>query len=244
MPPSVEIQMQIYLGGLNRVMAQMVFDIRDGMPAIEHIYRPAVAEAVDGIDTLQAFGWKGFFEVFFADAVDPVASDFLSPLVDKDPVLIWRPWRDAVFVDIELEKMTGFGLERYEPEPISLPQDRQCHFFGVEVVQFQGCHFAGPCAGIVQQVQQGIIPEALFRFQINRLKDLQDLILIKIADQGFMRPFLRDIEDDICRLLLFRVQESDHFGEGFEGRKPLIAGPGQVFSFILKVCKECNDKAR
>ena len=117
--------MQIYLGGLNRVMAQMVFDVGNGMPAIEHVYSPAVTKAVDGIDTLQAFGGKSFFEIFFAYAVDTVASDFLSPLVDKEPVLIWRPWGDAVFADIELEKMTGFRLERYEPETISLSQDRQ-----------------------------------------------------------------------------------------------------------------------
>ncbi len=35
MAPSVEVQMQINLGGLDTVMAQMVLNIRDGMAAVK-----------------------------------------------------------------------------------------------------------------------------------------------------------------------------------------------------------------
>ena len=36
-PSSVEIQMQIYGGGLDIIMSQVVLDVSDGIAAIEHI---------------------------------------------------------------------------------------------------------------------------------------------------------------------------------------------------------------
>ena len=121
--PSIEIQMQIDGGGLDIVMAQMVLDVRDGMAAIEHINCSRVTKASNGIDILKTFGGKGLFEIFPADAVDAMAGEFLSPLIQKEPVLIERFWCYAVFPDIGLEEMTGLGLELYKPEPISLSQD-------------------------------------------------------------------------------------------------------------------------
>ena len=44
MAPSVEVQMQINLGGLDTVMAQMVLNIRDGMAAVEHVNCSAVTK--------------------------------------------------------------------------------------------------------------------------------------------------------------------------------------------------------
>jgi sulfur relay (sulfurtransferase) complex TusBCD TusD component (DsrE family) len=78
--------------------------------------------------------------------------------------------------------MTGLGLELYEPEPVSFSQDSQGFFLTVKIIQIQCCYFAGPGRGIIEQMKQGIIPEPLFSFEINGLKDLQDLILIKKAD--------------------------------------------------------------
>ena len=80
--------MQINHGGLDTVMAQMVLNICDGMAAVKHIYCTAVTKAMDRIDVIQAFGGKGLFEVFFADAVDPMTGERLPPLVDKEDVLI------------------------------------------------------------------------------------------------------------------------------------------------------------
>jgi hypothetical protein len=37
-PSAVEIQMQIYGGGLDVVMSQVVLDVCDGIAAIEHIH--------------------------------------------------------------------------------------------------------------------------------------------------------------------------------------------------------------
>ena len=123
MSPSVEVQMQIDGGGLDIVMAQMVFDVRDGMATIEHINCSRVTEASNGIDIFEAFGGKGLFEVFPADAVDAMAGEFLSPLIEKEPVSVHRFWCYAVFPDIGLKKMAGLGLELYKPEPIPFSQD-------------------------------------------------------------------------------------------------------------------------
>jgi len=115
--------MQINFGGLDIVMSQMVLDVRYGTPAVKHIYCPAVTKAMDRIDVLETLGRKGLFEILFADAINAMACQFFTALIDKEPVLIRRLWGDTVFSDIELEEMTGLGLKLYEPEPVSLSQD-------------------------------------------------------------------------------------------------------------------------
>ena len=122
-PSSSEIQMQIDGGGLDIVVAQMVLDVRDRMATIEHINCSRVTKASNGIDILEAFGGKGLFEILPADAVDTMAGEFLSPLIEKEPVLVHRFWCYAILFDIELEEMAGLGLKLYEPEPVPLSQD-------------------------------------------------------------------------------------------------------------------------
>jgi len=156
--------MQINFGGLDIVMSEMVLDVRDGMATIVHVNGPAVTKAMDGIDVFKPLWRKGLFEILFADTVDAMTGEFLSPLIDKEPVLIWGLWRNTVSSDIELEEMRGLRLKLYKPETISLSQDSESHFLRVKVVQIQRCHFGGPGAGIIEQMKQGIIPEPLFRF--------------------------------------------------------------------------------
>ena len=114
------------------------------MAAIEHIDSTGVAEAVNGIDGFQAFLGQSHSEVFVAEAIDAVPGKFLSTLIDKQTLLIRGLWPNAVFFDIELEELTGFGLKRYEPVAISLPQNGQGFLLRVEVVDVQGCDFTGP----------------------------------------------------------------------------------------------------
>ena len=95
--------MQINGGGLDVVMAQAILDICYGLTLIEEIYCPGMPETMDRIDILETFRRNGLFEILPADAVYAMASEFLPPLVDKDPVLIWGVWGDTVFSDIELE---------------------------------------------------------------------------------------------------------------------------------------------
>jgi len=84
-------------------MSQVVLDICYGMAAVKHPYGSAVTKTMDGIDILETFRRKGLFEILPANAVYAMASEFLPPLADKDPVLIWGVWGDTVFSDIELE---------------------------------------------------------------------------------------------------------------------------------------------
>ena len=75
-----------------------------------------------GCDVFQTFRRQGLFEILLADAVNAMACQFFTALVDKKPVLIRRLRGDAVFSDIELEEMASFWLELYKPEPISFPR--------------------------------------------------------------------------------------------------------------------------
>ena len=136
--------MQINFGGLDIVMSQMVLDVGDGMATVVHVNGPAVAKAMDGIDVFKPLWRKGLFEILFADTINAMTGEFLSPLIDKEPAFIWRLRRDTVFSDIELKQMTGLGLKLYKPETISLSQDSQGPFLRVKVVQIQRCHFGGP----------------------------------------------------------------------------------------------------
>ena len=162
MAPSVEVQMQINFGGLDIVMAQMVLDVRDGMATIVHVNCPAVTKAMDRIDVFETFRRKGLFEILFADAVNAMAGQFSTALVDKKPVLIRRLRGDAVFSDIELEEMASFWLELYKPEPIPFSQDGQGSFLGIKVIQIERRCFTGPRSGVIKQVEEGVVPEPFF----------------------------------------------------------------------------------
>ena len=122
-PPSIEIQVQIDGGGLDTFMSQMILDIRDGMAAVKHVNCPGVAETVNGMDIFQPFGRKGLFEILPAYAVDAMTGKLLSPLVDKEPILVHRFWRYAILFDIDLEEMASLGFELYDPETISFAED-------------------------------------------------------------------------------------------------------------------------
>ena len=80
--------------------------------------------------------------------------------------------------------MTGLALELYKPELVSLSEDSHSHFLRVKVVQIQRCHFGGSGGGIIEQMKERIIPEPLFRPQVNGLENFQDLILI--GNSGFL----------------------------------------------------------
>ena len=83
MTPFVQIQMKIHGGGLDTVMAQMVFDVGDGMSAVEHVHCAAVTEGMHGIDMLESLRRKSLFLILSADAVNAMSSKFFPPLTDK-----------------------------------------------------------------------------------------------------------------------------------------------------------------
>jgi hypothetical protein len=242
MPPFVYVQMKINGGGLKAVMAQMVLDVGDGIAAVEHVHCLAVAKAMNRIDMLEALGRKDFFQIRFADAVNAMPGEFLSPLIDKQAILIQGARGVPVFSDIELKQVAGLCFQLYEPEPVSFSQDSQGFFLGIEVIQIERGDFTGPGAGIIEEMEERVIPEPLFSFEINRLKNLEHLILIKKPDQRLLRTLLRNGSDDMGHLFVFRIHKPDHFGKGFEGRQPVIACFDEVVSFVLQILKERDDE--
>ena len=65
--------MQINHGGVDIFMSQAVFDIGNGVAATKHIDGPGVAEAVGGVDMLQALLRQHQLKIFFTQPVDPGA---------------------------------------------------------------------------------------------------------------------------------------------------------------------------
>jgi len=84
---------------------------------------------------------------------------------------------------------------------------------GIEVVQIQGCDFGGPRAGVKEQMQQTIISQAFTFFQINDIEDIHDFFRIQIADEFFLRVFLRDAQDLLGQLSVLRIHKADHLGQ-------------------------------
>jgi hypothetical protein len=197
-----------------------------------------VAKGVYGIDVFETLFGKCLFKIFSADSVDTVACQCFPALADEEIVSVRGPWSDTIFFDIELEKLNGFELKPDDTVAIPLSTNGKGFFLSVEVVKLQHGDLAGPGARVIKEVQEGIIPKAVLSFEIHRLEDLEDFFLIKETDQGLLGAFLRDIEDPVGQFPLFRVHKTDHPGKGFDGRKPVIAGFGNVFAVPLQIIEE------
>ena len=76
--------------------------------------------------------------MLLADTIDTVAGERLSPLTDKKTLLVKGLWGDAIFFDIETEKLSGPLLDVYESESVSLSQDGQGILLRIEVVEIEG----------------------------------------------------------------------------------------------------------
>lgn len=87
-------------------------------------------------------------------------------------------------------------------------------------------------------MEEGVIPGAFFSLQIDDMKDLEDLLRVEEADEGFLSALLRDGENGLCQCSVVRIEEADHFGEGLEGGESLIASSGQVVAPRLEVIQE------
>ena len=83
-----------------------------------------------------------------------MASERLTPLIDKEPVLKQGLWGHSVFSNIQLKKMTGFHFKLYETEPIAFAQDAERLLNGIKIIEVQGCDFTGPGTGIVARLSQ------------------------------------------------------------------------------------------
>ena len=125
-------------------MAQAVLDITCGLPPGEHMHGTGVAKGVHGMDGSKTFGWQGHGEIFSTEAIDAVSGEFLTALVDKETLLKGRLWGWPESSDVELEELSGFGLQFDEAEAVAFSEDSEGFLLWVEVVQVKGGHFRGP----------------------------------------------------------------------------------------------------
>ena len=51
-------------------------------------------------------------------------------------------------------------------------------------------------------MQESVITEAFFSFEIDGVKEAEDLLRIKEPDEGFLSALLGDGEDGLCQLSL------------------------------------------
>jgi hypothetical protein len=84
-------------------------------------------------------------------------------------------------------------------------------------------------------MKQNIVSEAFFALDIDSAKNLQDLIVVKKADQRPLRPFLRDIEDGIGKLIVHWIDKPDHFGKRLDGRQAAVTGNGTVAPILFEL---------
>lgn len=101
-------------------MAQAIFDVRCGLTPGEHIHGTGVAKAVHGMDRSETFGWQGHGEIFSAEPIDAVSGELLTTLIDKEALLIGWLWRWPESRDVELEELSGFGLQFDKAEAVAL----------------------------------------------------------------------------------------------------------------------------
>ena len=137
----------------------------------------------------------------------------MATLVDKKPVAIQGPGSAAIFLDVAREQLAGFGPQANLPIALGLAHDGERLVVGIEVVQIQSGNFTGASAGVKEQVQQAVIPEALGLLQIDGLKDLHDFFRIQVTDELLGHAFLRDAEYALGQAAVLGMQEADHFGQ-------------------------------
>ena len=125
-------------------MPQAIFDIGCREASGKHVDRTGVPQAVNGINRSETFGRQGCGEVFSTEAIDSVAGKFLTALIDKEALLKGRLWGWPESRDIELEELSGFGLQFDEAEAVAFSEDSEGFLLWVEVVQVEGGDFRGP----------------------------------------------------------------------------------------------------
>ena len=172
--PLSEIQVQIVHGGLHVFMPQVVSNIGDGIAASEPMDGAGMPEAVSGGELSETFRRQDHGQIFFAQPMDAVSCKSLFALIDKQALLEQGLWSDAIFGDIQLDELGGFKADSYLAIAICLSQNDKGSVLIIEGVELEGCDLRGPCARVVEQMQDGIVAEALIFLEVNGLEDLVD----------------------------------------------------------------------
>ena len=110
---------------------------------IKKVHCACMAEGMNWFDIFEAFRRQCLDQALFADTIDAVTGELLTPLTDKDAVLIDRLRGCSIFTDIQLKESTCFLFKLYDTEPVSFTQDGQCLLLGIKVIKIQCCDFTG-----------------------------------------------------------------------------------------------------
>ena len=144
MPSTIEIQLKVECRRLHVIMAQVILDFRKGVAREKHIDGTGMTETVDRVDAFQPLCRQRYGEVLFADAIDAMTSEFLTPLIDKQTLLILGLWSYAVLADITLKELRGFRFNLDKSVSVALAQDGQGFLLVVEVIEVQGSDLRSP----------------------------------------------------------------------------------------------------
>ena len=93
-------------------------------------------------------------------------------------------------------------------------------------------------------MEQDIIPESLLSPQVDTVKNLEDLLLIKETDEGLVKALLWDVDNLFSQLSLLWIHETEHLCERLKGSKAEITGRRKVFALPLKLLEERHDEIR
>ena len=141
-----------------------------------------MAEAVCRIDEFEPFGTKCSTQVLFAEAIDAVASKRSITLIDEQVISAERIGRSTVFVNIHLNEPRGFGPQLHLPGLVTFSQDRQGLVLIIIVVQLQIGNLIGSGTRVIEQVQDGIVPEPVFAGNVYALEGADDLLGMQEPD--------------------------------------------------------------
>ncbi len=175
--PSGKIKSEINHCRVDVLVAEMVFDVGYGRTAHQHVNRAGMAKAVCGVQCFHAMIRKHLFQPVLANSVNAAPSESLSALIDKQPVFKCRHGFWPVFLYISRNQVGGPRPDLNDSEPAAFSENSDAHFDRIKVVNTQSRDFVRPCSGIVQQMKDRVIAEALFSFQINVLEHGQSLVM-------------------------------------------------------------------
>ena len=180
-------------------------------------------------------------EIFFTDAVNSVPGQFFTALVNKQAVLIKRFGFDTILDNIAFDKLNGSLCELYSTITIAFTQDDQRIILRVKIIKVQCSDLTGPGAGVLKQMKDGIIAEAVLFDEIDAMKNLQDFVWIEKTDQLFLGTFLGNIQYPLSLFPIFGIHQPDHFGQGFYGGQAVVAGSDHITAMRFEVIEKSQD---
>src|SRR6056297_95958 len=177
------------------------------------------------------------------EPIYPVPGIALTALIEKKIMLVQGLCYWAIGFDVVQEQLYSLGPESYLPITVAFSQDGQRCVFRVEVIQMQASHLLCPGSGVVEQMQDHVVSEPSGSFEIDGGKDLHDFIVAQVAKERLLEPFLGKSKNLLGQFGMFRVEKTDHFGQGFEDSQSVPPGSGRIVPLSFKVIQKIKDES-